>query len=171
MRSLPIAAAAATVLRLVAVAGMAAAAAGCEKPIDLARALQVEEVSSGWHDVGLVDGKNKLVPSVTLKVKNISDRPLTVLQLNVLFRRVTEDTTEWGSGFVTVAGSSGLSPGAISDPITVKSQLGYTGTEARVDMMKNSAFVDAKAQVFAKYASAQWVKIGEYPITRTLLPK
>jgi hypothetical protein len=26
-------------------------------------------------------------------------------------------------------------------------------------------------QLFAKYASTQWVKIGEYPVTRTLLSK
>jgi len=128
-------------------------------------------VSSGWHDAGMVEGKNKLVPTITFKVKNVSDQPLSVLQMNVLFRRVTEEATEWGGGFVTVAGSSGLRPGATSDPLTVTSQLGYTGTEPRADMMKNSQFVDAKVQLFAKYSSAQWVKIGEYPVARTLLSK
>jgi hypothetical protein len=152
---------------VVASAGLA----GCDKPIDLTKALQVEEVASGWHDAGMVEGKNKLVPSITFKVKNVSDQPLSVLQMNVLFRRVTEEATEWGSGFVTVAGSSGLKAGATSDPLTVTSQLGYTGTEARADMMKNSQFIDAKVQLFAKYASTQWVKIGEYPVTRTLLTK
>jgi hypothetical protein len=145
--------------------------AGCQKPIDLTKALQVEEVSSGWHDAGMVEGKNKLVPTITFKIKNVSDQPLSVLQMNVLFRRVTEEATEWGSGFVTVAGSSGLKAGATSDPLTVTSQLGYTGTEARAEMMKNSQFIDAKVQLFAKYASTQWVKIGEYPVTRTLLSK
>src|ERR1051325_3863845 len=120
----------------------------CEKPIDLTRAIQIEEVSSGWHDAGMVEGKNKLVPTITFKVKNVSDQPLSVLQMNVLFRRVTEEATEWGSGFVTVAGSSGLRPGATSDPLTVASQLGYAGTEPRADMMKNSQFVDAKVQLF-----------------------
>ena len=157
----------ALILAVVATVGFA----GCDKPIDLTKALQIEDVSSGWHDAGMVDGKNKLVPAVTFKVKNVSDRPLSVLQMNVLFRRVTEETTEWGSGFVTVAGSSGLKPGATSDPLTVTSQLGYTGTEARAEMMKNSQFVDAKVQLFAKYAATQWVKIGEYPVTRTLLSK
>jgi hypothetical protein len=146
-------------------------AAGCEKPVDLTRALQIDEVSSGWHDAGMVEGKNKLVPTVTFKVKNVSDQPLTVLQMNVLFRRVNEEATEWGSGFVTVAGSAGLRPGMTSDPLTVTSQLGYTGTEPRAEMMKNSQFVDAKVQLFAKYSSTQWVKIGEYPVTRTLLSK
>src|SRR3954453_7442890 len=157
--------------RVVVAVAMAAAATACEKPVDLTGALQVEEVSSGWHDAGMVEGKNKLVPSVTLKIKNVSDRNLNVLQMNVLFRRVTEETTEWGGGFVTVAGSSGLAPGAPSDPVTVTSQLGYTGDEARADMMKNSQFVDAKVQLFAKYAATQWVKIGGNPGTRRRLSK
>jgi hypothetical protein len=155
------------ILVLVATVGLL----GCDKPIDLAKALQIEEVSSGWHDAGMTEGKNKLVPTITFKVKNVSDQALNVLQMNVLFRRVSEEATEWGSGLVTVAGSTGLRPGATSDPLTVTSQLGYTGTEPRAEMMKNSQFVDAKVQLFAKYASTQWVKIGEYPVTRALLSK
>jgi len=38
-------------------------------------------------------------------------------------------------------------------------------------MLKNAQFVDAKVQLFAKYASTQWVKVGEYPIARELLTK
>jgi len=38
-------------------------------------------------------------------------------------------------------------------------------------MLKNTQFVDAKVQLSAKYASLQWVKMGEYPIERKLLEK
>ena len=39
----------------------------------------------------------------------------------------------------------GLAPGAhLASRVTVDSQLGYTGTEPRADMMNNSQFVDAK---------------------------
>ena len=141
---------------------------GCAKPVDLTAGLQVEEVSTGWFDTGMQSGQNKLVPSVTFKLKNVSDQPLPVLQANVLFRRANEDT-EWGSGFVTVTGSEGLAPGATSKSLLVNSQLGYTGTEPRQQMLANSQFVDAKVQLFAKYASTQWVKVGEYPVTRRLL--
>jgi hypothetical protein len=154
-------------LRL-AVCLVAVVCAGCGPTVDLSTALQVVDVSSGWRDTGMVNGQNKLVPSVTFKLKNTSDQPLPVLQMNVLFRRVNEDT-EWGSGFVTVAGSEGLAPGATSQPLIVHSQLGYTGTDPRQQMLTNSLFIDAKVQLFAKYASTQWVKVGEYPVTRTLL--
>jgi hypothetical protein len=142
--------------------------AGCGKPVDLTAGLQVEDVSTGWFDTGMQAGQNKLVPSVSFKLKNVSDQPLPVLQANVVFRRANEDT-EWGSGFVPVTGSEGLAPGETSKPLLVNSQLGYTGTEPRQQMLANSQFIDARVQLFAKYSSTQWVKVGEYPVDRRLL--
>jgi hypothetical protein len=148
----------------------AVATASCGPPVDLTKGLQVVDVSTGWWDAGVVNGQNKLVPSATFKLKNVSDQNLTILQANVVFRRVTEDK-EWGSSFVKVTGSEGLAPGATSASQTVKSQLGYTGSEPRQQMFANSQFVDAKIQIFAKYANTQWQKVGEYPVPRTLIEK
>jgi hypothetical protein len=145
--------------------------AACGPTIDLTKGLQVSIVNSGWYDVGIVNGQNKLVPTVIFTLHNTSDQKLVTLQINALFRRVSENT-EWGSGFLTVAGSQGLAPGATSDPITIKSQLGYTGSEqSRMEMLQNTHFVDAKVELFGKYASTQWVRLGSYPITRQLLTK
>jgi hypothetical protein len=144
--------------------------ASCGPTVDLTKGLQVVDVSTGWWDAGVVDGQNKLVPSVTFKFKNISDQTLNILQANVVFRRVTEDK-EWGSSFVKITGSEGLAPGATSESQMVKSQLGYTGSESRQQMLDNSQFVDAKIQIFAKYASIQWQKLGEYAVPRSLIAK
>ena len=145
--------------------------AACGPTVDLTKGLQVSIVNSGWYDLGIVNGQNKLVPTVIFTLHNTSDQKLVTLQINALFRRVSEET-EWGSGFLTVAGSQGLAPGATSDPITIKSQLGYTGSEqSRMEMLQNTHFVDAKVELFGKYASTQWVRLGSYPITRQLLTK
>jgi hypothetical protein len=150
---------------------LATLAAACGGPtIDLATALEVVDVSTGWLDVGIVDGQNKLVPTVSFKFANVSDQTLNVLQANVLFRRVSE-TEEWGSAFLTVTGSEGLAPGATSDVLTAQSQQGYKGVEPRADMLKNQYFVDAKVEVFAKYGSVQWQKLAEYPIARQLITR
>jgi hypothetical protein len=148
----------------------AVATASCAPTVDLTKGLQVVDVSTGWWDAGVVNGQNKLVPTVTFKFKNVSDQKLDVLQANVVFRRVTEDK-EWGSSFVKITGTEGLAPGATSDSQTVKSQLGYTGSEPRQQMLENTQFVDAKIQIFAKYGSIQWEKIGEYSVPRTLIAK
>ena len=146
------------------------AAGACAPPVDLTKNLQVLDVSTGWFDAGIVNGQNKLVPTVTFKFKNNSDQSLKVLQANVLFHRVSDPNVEWGAGFLAVAGSEGLAPGATSNPLTVKSNLGYTGSDqTRQEILHNRAFVDATVQVFAKYGSTQWVKMGEYPIERRLI--
>jgi hypothetical protein len=145
--------------------------AGCGPTVDLTKGLEVAVVNSGWFDLGIVNGQTKLVPTIVFTLKNVSDQTLAALQVNALFRRINE-TEEWGSGFVTVIGSEGLAPGATTAPVTIRSNLGYTGSEqSRQDMLQNSHFVDAKIDIFAKYASTQWVKVGTYPITRQLLTK
>jgi hypothetical protein len=144
---------------------------GCGPAVDLTKGLEVTIPSTGWFDVGIVNGQNKLVPSVTFVLKNVSDRTLSTLQVQALFRRVTEND-EWGSGFVTAAGSKGLASGASTQPITIKSPLGYTGSDqSRQEMLQNSHFVDAKVELFAKYGSTQWTRLGSYPIARQLLAK
>ena len=148
----------------------ALATASCGPTVDLTKGLQVVDVSTGWWDAGVVNGQNKLVPSVTFKFKNVSDQTLDVLQANVVFRRVTEDK-EWGSSFVKITGTEGLPPGATSETQNVKSQLGYTGSESRQQMLDNTQFVDAKIEIFAKYGSIQWQKVGEYTVPRTLITK
>jgi hypothetical protein len=145
--------------------------AGCGPTVDLTKGLQAQIVEVGWYDAGIVNGQNKLVPSISFKLKNVSDQKLRTLQINALFRRVTEPD-EWGSGFLTAAGSNGLAPGESTPALTIRSTLGYTGAEqSRQEMLHNSHFVDAKVDLFAKYGSSQWVRLGEYPIERKLLTK
>lgn len=145
--------------------------AACGPTVDLTKGLQVTIVNSGWYDLGIVNGQNKLVPTVMFTLHNTSDQTLGTLQVQALFRRVTENT-EWGNGFLTVVGSKGLAPNATTDLITVKSQLGYTGSEqSRQEMLQNAHFVDAKVELFGKYASTQWVRLGSFPVTRQLLTK
>ncbi len=144
--------------------------AGCGPAVDLTKGLQVTIVDTGWSDLGIVNGQNKLVPSVTFTLKNVSEKTLSTLQVNALFRRVTEND-EWGSGFLTAAGSDGLAAGASTQPMTIKSPLGYTGSDPRQEMLQNSHFVDAKVELFAKYGSTQWTRLGTYPVARQLLAK
>lgn len=148
-----------------------AASAACGPTVDLTKALEVLDVSTGWFDAGVVGGQNKLVPSITFRLKNNSDRTLNVLQVNAIFRRVSENT-EWGSAFLPVTGSEGLASGATSPPLTARSQLGYTGSDqSREEMLHNSHFIDAKVELLAKYSSTQWTKVSETPIARQLITK
>lgn len=151
------------------VLALAFASAGCGGPVvDLTQSLKVVDVSTGWHDEGVIEGdKNKLVPSAQFKLQNTSDQTLKVLQVNAVFRRLNE-VQELGAQFKPVTSSEGLAPGQTSPPIAVKSNFGYKGTEPRAVILQNSQFVDAKVEIFAKYGSQQWKRIAEYPIERKL---
>jgi hypothetical protein len=140
----------------------------CSPSVDLTRGVRIESIATGWYEAMAAEGQIKLVPAVRLKIANVSQETLRTLQVNAIFKRVTEDT-EWGSGFRTVAGSTGLSPANTSGSLFIRSELGYVGTESRVDMLKNSHFVDAHVDIFAKYESKRWAPIGHYPIARTLI--
>jgi hypothetical protein len=82
----------------------AISASACAKPVDLTKGLRVENVVTGWFDAGIVDGENKIVPSIAFTVTNASDQTLRTLQVNALFHRVNEPKDEWGSNFVVAAG-------------------------------------------------------------------
>ena len=152
------------------IGGVVLASHACAPPVDLTKNMQVLDVSTGWFDAGIVNGQNKLVPTITFTLKNLSDQKLPVLQANVLFHRISDPNVEWGAGFLSVAGSEGLQPAASTRPLTVKSNLGYTGSDqTRQEMLQNKAFVDATVQVFVKYGSTQWVKLGQFPIERRLI--
>jgi hypothetical protein len=155
---------------LAAVLASALLVLGCSgPPVDLTKALQIDVVATGWYDAGIVDGKNKLVPTVSFTVKNVSDQKLVSVQMMASFFRVNDTASEWGNSLLTVAGSEGLAPGATTAPLTMKSPLGYTGTEPRGEMLQNTHFVDALVKLVSKYGSAQWAHIREVPIERKLI--
>lgn len=155
--------------RLLLLLSLVAPLAGCSSPhVDLRTALEIVDVSTGYFDMGVVNGQNKIVPSITYKLKNRSSVTLDVLQTNHSFKRQGEQD-EWGNGYLKVTGREGLAPGETSRALTVRSQLGYTGLESRQKMLENQYFVDAYVRVLAKYNNAQWVEVGQFPIARRVL--
>jgi hypothetical protein len=144
------------------------AASACGPSLDVAAALRVEKVSTGWADAGSTNGLNKLVPTVSLTLTNVSAETLPLVQVNAVFRRAGEEG-EWGARFAPAADPKGLPPGQTTRLLMLSSDLGYTGTDPREDMLRHSQFVDTDVDVFAKYGSAQWVKLGRYPVQRQLI--
>ena len=136
--------------------------------IDITKATQVTELTTGWYDAGVEDGQNKLVPTIGFRLKNVIALPIRNVQLNAVFRRVGE-TEEWGSAFTRVIGDEGLAPGAVTNQIVLRSSRGYTSTEPRSQMLRHSEFKDGRVQVFAKQGSQQWAPLGDWNIQRVLI--
>ena len=68
-----------------------ASGTGCTPSIDLAKSVAVTDVLTGWYDFGVVDGQNKLVPSIAFRLKNNGTVPLTGVEMTVSFWTVGAD--------------------------------------------------------------------------------
>jgi hypothetical protein len=151
---------------------LAASAASCNRSVDIKQALEVVDVSSGWYDAGIVEGKNKIVPSVTFKLRKKPGADLSVIALNIAFRYVPAPGSNveepWEDFFLQRAE---FKDGNETDPLVVRLPNGYTGEppQSRLEMLKNSQFRDVRARIFAKYSSSQWVEIGAVDVQRQLL--
>src|SRR6186713_1681095 len=136
--------------RVVVVATAALLLAGCGHQFDVEKVLKITDVHTGWYDAGIQEGKNKLVPSISFKLQNLSDDSVDSVQVNAIFRRVGEPEG-WGEHFATAIDRDGL-PARQTTPgfVVLRSNLGYTGTESRLQMLQNTQFVDARVEVFGK---------------------
>ncbi|HEY3383251.1 MAG TPA: hypothetical protein VGK32_15880 [Vicinamibacterales bacterium] len=146
---------------------------GCRsRAVDLAKALEVTDVTTGFFDAGIVEGtKNKLVPSISFRLKNRDNGTIVSVQAIAKFSRVGEPE-EWGSApYVRAIGPEGLPAGQSTSPIVVRCDRGYTGEQPRAQMLQNRQFVDVRVELFAKYMANSWVKMGDYRITRQLLTR
>lgn len=151
----------------------ALAAASCTRSADLTKACKLTPILSGWFDAGVTDdGRNKLVPSVSFTLTNTGSESWGPMQINCIFKRLG-DTEERSTVLLrgTTTGANDLAPGATTPTIVARATEGYAGPEPRATMLQNHLFVDFKVEIFGKSGSANWVKLGEYPITRQLLTK
>ena len=131
--------------------------------------LEPIDVVTGWFDDGIVEGgKNKLVPSVSLKLRNKSDQPIRSIQINAIFRRVGEQEM-WGEYFGWAIPRQPLPAGETTNTLVMRSALGYTGEQPRMQMLQNREFIDTKVEIYLKQGSRVWAKLAEYPIQRQLL--
>ena len=165
------------ILASAATLALLASSAGCSKPVDLKQALQVTDVTSGYFDVGVVDGKNKLVPSISFKLKKSVDDSLRPLSVNVSFKQLPQAgaaippgspaENDWDEVFLQSVPFDGNQTALL----TFKAKNGYTGDppQTRADMLKNRYFQDVRVHVFAKHSASQWVEIATLELPRQLL--
>lgn len=165
-------------LRAVARAGaltLAVVLAGCGRPVDVKQVLRASDISTGYHDAGVVEGRNKLVPSVTFTLRKSTNDSVRPLSLNVVFKRLplaasgAAGEEDWEEVFlqnVTFQGNE-------TAPLTVRPAHGYTGDppQSRAEMLANSQFRDMRVHLFAKQGSGQWAEIASFDVARQLLPQ
>jgi hypothetical protein len=158
---------------LVMLGALALLAGSCTSfAVDIKQALEITDTSSGFYDAGIVEGKNKVVPSVIFKIRRKTEVNLDSVALNVVFRQATAPgaTTyeEWDTVFLQKVP---IPEDDRSAPLTVRAPIGYVGEppQTRLEILKNSQFRDVRAHIFAKHSSTPWTEIGSIDVKRELL--
>ena len=154
--------------RLVALAFALLFTVSCSTPVDLKEALQITDVSTGYFDAGVnAEGQNKLVPSVTFRLRDTSGK-VSRIALNVMYRRVDTGEDQDEVFLQRVNFTNGQ-----TELLTVRPTFGFTGTppQSRQDMLKNSNFVDIDAVILARQVSAQWLELHRVRIERQLITR
>jgi len=150
---------------------------GCSKPVDLKQVLQVTEITGGYHDVGIVDGRNKLVPRITFRIKKSTDEGIRPLSLNLFFKKLprpgaavppgSPPEDDWDEVYV----QSVQFDGNQTAPVVIETKNGYTGDppQSRADILQHSQFQDVRVHILARHGGSQWVEIASFDIPRQVL--
>lgn len=153
--------------RLVLALAAALAVAACKGP-DVRTALQVVDVHSGWFEAGRIDETQlKIVPGISFRLKNVSQQPVNGIEVTGVFRILEGEKLVVDSPYVrAIPSARPLAAGATSEPIVLRSQFGVTGTETRLQMLKNSRFVDRNITILGKARRRQWATMAVFTIER-----
>ena len=150
-----------------------AASSACGPGADLAKAVGVTDVFTGYYDDGVIKdgpeaGWSHVVPSITFKLRNDSTEHLANVRLTVSFWADGKDG-ETDSRELRGIDSTGIAPGASTEAITVRPGAGFNVEGARAEMFDRSLFVDMTIKLFAKQGG-RIVPIGAFKVERRLIP-
>ena len=90
------------------------------------------------------------------------------MQINAIFRRVSEQEM-WGEHYGWAVRRDAAGARRRHRGLVMRSALGYTGEQPRMQILQHKDFIDAKVEIFLKKGSQVWAKLGEFPIERQLL--
>jgi len=158
-------AAAAVPIALVATVG----AAGCGPEVDLAKSAQIVDVQSGYYDMGIIDGKTKIVPQAIVHIKNVGATTLPGFQISASYWRAGDDGMSDEMIHPDLVARD-LAPGATSDAIVLRGNVGYTLDVPRAEAFQNSVFRDFTIKIFGK-VSGRMAKLGELNVEQKIVPK
>jgi hypothetical protein len=152
--------------------------AACGRPVDLKQVLQVTDLTGGYYDAGIVDGKNKIVPGVAFRLKKTTDDSLRPLSLNVVFKKLplggssgggAQTEEDWDAIYTQSVPFEGNETALLS----ARAKAGFTADppQSRADILKHSLFQDVRVHIFAKHSASQLVEIAQFDVPRQLVAR
>jgi len=137
-------------------------------PEELKASLEIVEVSSKWIAKTYQPWPPKLVlvPTISFRVKNVSDRPINYLNFNAIFK-FRDDMENLGDNFFAAIRKEPIPAGETSQVITLKSNFGVEGTSL-AKFKDNPQWKPVICKLFVQSKGSIHVLLGEYEISREI---
>jgi hypothetical protein len=107
-----------------------------------------------------------LVPQISFRIKNIGAEPLNYVNFNAVYQ-FKGDPENFGDAFLAAIRSKAVPPGATSDLIVLKSNLGVDGKNL-AGIRDNPQWKQAFVRLFAISKGSAPVLLGVYDVSRDI---
>ena len=135
---------------------------------ELNEAIEIVDVETKWVEKYYQPWPPKLilVPAISFRVKNLTDKPLNYINFNSNFR-FKADYENLGDAFLAAIRKEPIPPEGLSDVITLKSNYGVEGKT--VDSFKdNPHWRIVIVKLFASSKGSQFTQLGEYEVSKNI---
>jgi len=135
---------------------------------DIPSCIQILDVETKWVAKYYQPWPPKLilVPSISFRVKNLTDKPLHYLNFNANFR-FKDDYENLGDCFLAAIRGKPIMPGEVSNQILLKSNYGVEGKSLR-SFHNNPNWKLVIVKLFVQSKGSQYVFLGEWEISRKI---
>ncbi len=135
---------------------------------DLEASIEVVDVDTFWTDKYYQPWPPRLilVPAISFRVKNVTDKSLKYINFNANFRFMG-DYENLGDAFLAAIRNNPIPPGEKSDIITLKSNYGVEG-KSLATFEDNPHWKTVLVRLFAQSKGSQFLPMGEYEISRRI---
>ncbi len=135
---------------------------------DLESSIEIMDVDTFWTDKYYQPWPPRLilVPAISFRVKNLTDKPLKYINFNANFR-FKGDFENLGDSFLAAIRNDPIPPGEKSEAIILKSNYGVEG-KSLATFKDNPHWKIVIARLFAQSKGSQFLSLGEYEISRRI---
>lgn len=144
---------------------------GCTKPPspeELKASIELTELDTKWVKKFYFPWPPKLilVPAISFRIKNLTDKPLRYVNFNAIFKLVGEQEN-LGDCYLAAIRKTPVMPGELSDTILLKSNTGVEGKN--LESFKNNPFwKTAMVKLFIQSKGSIYVLLGEWEISKKI---
>ena len=137
-------------------------------PEELEASIEVMEVETKWVEKYYQPWPPKLilVPSISFRIKNLTDKPLKYVNFNANFRFL-DDYENLGDSFLAAIRGVPVQPGEKSDTIFLKSNYGVEG-KSLTSFENNSRWKLVTVNLFAQSKGSQFIDLGKWDVSRKI---